>query len=744
MSKTSQLCFYWRLILDFQLHILLFVRAIREGNFELYLETLFCVLKWYFALDKYNYARWATIYWFDLALLEKTCPHVYRELKSGNFSFLKTKTAFSRMALDQLHEQNNKYVKSVSGATSLVNRQDESALVRWELCGPELWRILRGYEKQFDHPNELAKHNEDNATFQHDFFHDVLTVFNSFSSNPFQRTDLTVIDNTGIMFDENIYYNISRLESTGTAQLNSYIQKRLILSTTPLKTKITLNSFILPGDAKSKKPRGSLVDKRLSNSFLLKLRAAITYRRDQAKLLFQTEVFNVAQSLSVNTTSLYHGTKSSLLQRFKKSAAPYMEKSTSAIIIELSPILRIDFSADTFADFAYKLYVHVMNIAEGYHRVDIICDRYFDESLKNQTRDDRGQGPTLSFEENDKFPSDFKNSFLKNNNNKERLNLFLADKFSEHHHQADIKFTITKGTGILTNDATLSSDPLINYNTAEEADQKLVRHVLQCLKTGVKNIVVRTIDTDVIVLLLAYRYFAGNFDLNVYAMLASKDISFYNINELSVQFGEKKCQALPFFYCFTGCDSVSSFFNQGKCKFWDRWQEFEDIDALTDVFSFFSKMPAVSMCNNQVHLIEKYVLFVYYGRTDDGTHDINITRMREFEYSTHNNLRLLPPSRLGLKEHIKRATYEAGWVWNQCIQNIRLPNPEDYGWILVNNKYSPTWQQLTPTTEIIDAEILTQTCSCASEKCEKCKCVKQKLQCISFCKCHRRCRYQPV
>ena len=201
--------------------ILLFVRAIREGNFELYLETLFCVLKWYFALDKYNYARWATIYWFDLALLEKTCPHVYRELKSGNFSFLKTKTAFSRMALDQLHEQNNKYVKSVSGATSPVNRQDESALVRWELCGPELWRILRGYEKQFDHSNELAKHNEDNATFQHDFFHDVLTVFNSFSSNPFQLTDLTVIDNTGIMFDENIYYNISRLESTG--QLNSIV-----------------------------------------------------------------------------------------------------------------------------------------------------------------------------------------------------------------------------------------------------------------------------------------------------------------------------------------------------------------------------------------------------------------------------------------------------------------------------------------------------------------------------------------
>ena len=146
---------------------------------------------------------------------------------------------------------------------------------------------------------------------------------------------------------------------------------------------------------------------------------------------------------------------------------------------------------------------------------------------------------------------------------------------------------------------------------------------------------------------------------------------------------------------------------------------------------------------NQMQLIEKYVLFVYYGKTD-GTHDINLTRMHEFEYSTHNNLRLLPPSRLGLKEHIKRTTYEGGWVWNQCAQNILLPDPENYGWILANSKYIPTWQQLTPTTETIDAEILTQACSCSSEKCEKCKCVKQKLECISFCKCHRRCIYHPV
>ena len=377
-----------------------------------------------------------------------------------------------------------------------------------------------------------------------------------------------------------------------------------------------------------------------------------------------------------------------------------------------------------------------MDIAHGYDRVDIICDLYFDNSLKNQTRHQRGQGTVLMFDENTKFPSDFKDNFLKNNNNKERLNQFLADKFAEIHNNGDITLTVTKGTGILTNDEMLSSDPLINYNTAEEADQKLVRHMVQCVKNGVKNVVIRTIDTDVLISLLAYRHFAGNFDSSsVYAWLATgKSPTFYDINKLAVHFGEKTCQALPFFYTFTGCDTVSSFFNQGKCKFWDRWQEFEDRDELTQLFCNLSKMPA-DISSEHIHRLEKYVLFVYYGKVDSPI-DIDVQRMREFEYSTHNNIRLLPPSKLGLTEHIKRAAYEAGWVQYQCIKNMTLPNPNGWGWGLYNGKYSPTWQV---TTEPIDEDLVITTCSCTTEKCLRCKCVTQKLQYIPFCKCHRRC-----
>ena len=126
-AKHSQMCFYWKMILNFEVLLLIYMRSIREGNFELYLALLYRILSWFFALDRYNYGRRATIYWFEMEFLKHRRPNEYKEFATGNFSFLKTNKPFSRMGVDQLHEENNKYIKNVSGATSLLNRQYDSA-----------------------------------------------------------------------------------------------------------------------------------------------------------------------------------------------------------------------------------------------------------------------------------------------------------------------------------------------------------------------------------------------------------------------------------------------------------------------------------------------------------------------------------------------------------------------------------------------------------------------------------------
>ena len=149
-ALTSQMCFYWKLILDFQVLVLTYIRATREGNFQVYIESFKSIVKWYFALDHYNYARWGTVHCFDLMFLEKTCPDLHEEFQSGNFSFLKTNSEYSRIALDQVHEQNNKVIKGSGGSKHLLNRTDESGLIRWESVGTDIASIICKFEDLID------------------------------------------------------------------------------------------------------------------------------------------------------------------------------------------------------------------------------------------------------------------------------------------------------------------------------------------------------------------------------------------------------------------------------------------------------------------------------------------------------------------------------------------------------------------------------------------------------------------
>ena len=739
--KSSQMCFYWRMILRFQLQILIFVRSIRAGNFILYLQTLYQFLKWYFALDKYNYSRWATIYWYDLAKLQQTCPSVYNELMRGHFSFAKTDKPFSRMGLDQLHEQNNKVIKGISGATNLLNRRDESALNRWALSAPDLAQMIGEFEDiyQFQVKSDLPKrHHESSPTFQKDFYEDVLKVKTNFVNNPFELNELTEVTNTELLFDDNIYANLSTLEAVAETQLEQFITERLTTSKMALDAKISLNHFVLPGDDRNRKPRGATVDKRLSTSFLTKLRGALTYRRHHALNLFSTEIFGVAQSLSINDTTPYQGSKSTLLKRFSTCEIPTKD-SSSAIIVELSPLLRTSVAASTFGEFSTKLMGTINRLSIGYDRVDIICDRYFEDSLKNQTREGRGSGEVMEFDKNTKFPSDFKDNFLKNSKNKDRLNEFLADEFMQH-YAGDKTFVVTKGEHVLSNVDLLAADNSLSPNSAEEADQKLVRHALQCVRSGIRNVVIRTVDTDVILLLIAYRHQEVNTNSRVFACMAvGKEEKYYDINSISSLLGQEKCQALPFFHAVTGCDSTSYFFNQGKCKFWDRWEEFSLKDELTSVFGQLGRKPS-TVTDEQALLLEKYVSFVYHNSELED--DINSLRMRDFEYSTHNNLRLLPPSRDGLLEHFKRAAYEGGWVHYQCVENVELPPVIAYGRIRqANGRIVPKW-----CSKECDPLILTSVCTCLKAKCTSCNCAKKSppLRCLPFCGCRGTCKYNSV
>jgi len=111
--------------------------------------------------------------------------------------------------------------------------------------------------------------------------------------------------------------------------------------------------------------------------------------------------------------------------------------------------LRIDYKCSTFDDFAEKIYEHIIGFGKKYDRIDVICDRYFEESFKSDTRNSRGCGSELSFDGQTAFPADFKGNFLRNSRNKENLHIFLAVKLMGFHKNVK-SFTVTKGDTILS------------------------------------------------------------------------------------------------------------------------------------------------------------------------------------------------------------------------------------------------------------------------------------------------------
>ena len=101
----------------------------------------------------------------------------------------------------------------------------------------------------------------------------------------------------------------------------------------------------------------------------------------------------------------------------------------------------------------------------------------------------------------------------------------------------------------------------------EEADTRIAVHILHALEQGMKIIQIRTVDTDVVTILVG-AYFSlvkTQPELDIWVAFGTgKSFRFYSINAICSSPGKAKSRALPVFHAMTGCDTVSAF--KGKSK----------------------------------------------------------------------------------------------------------------------------------------------------------------------------------
>ena len=99
--------------------VLVFIRSLRQGKYPLYVASLRKLIRWYFALDHYNYARWLSVHIYYLLVPPQNSTQLHKFFMDGYFTFQKTDRQFSLMGLDQIHKQNNAVMEGMGAEVEI-------------------------------------------------------------------------------------------------------------------------------------------------------------------------------------------------------------------------------------------------------------------------------------------------------------------------------------------------------------------------------------------------------------------------------------------------------------------------------------------------------------------------------------------------------------------------------------------------------------------------------------------------
>ena len=292
--------------------------------------------------------------------------------------------------------------------------------------------------------------------------------------------------------------------------------------------------------------------------------------------------------------------------------------------------------------------------------------------MKSHTREAGGCGHFFPFTEESNIPNDFQSNFLRHNRNKVALDSFLAGKLLVHDFGGAIEF-ISVNIEVKCNSTDVSEEVLHIGSISEEADMKIIVHEKHCLLSDFRSIVVKTVDADVVTLLLAHLSLLDlpykiEVDFNF-----EKD-RFYKINNICSRITPEQQLALMFFFTFTGCDITSSLFDISKNTWWNVWYQKAYI---IETFPKLSWTPD-KVEENDLNLIEKYVCAAYEPHNRFHTNDVNRLRFLLFTKSRDNKLRKLLPTREALQLHTLRSAYAAGWIRGVTLQpSDQIPSPVD-------------------------------------------------------------------
>ena len=152
----------------------------------------------------------------------------------------------------------------------------------------------------------------------------------------------------------------------------------------------------------------------------------------------------------------------------------------------------------TFDQYADQVFLpYLMKQLENSRGVDIVWDKYIPTSIKESTREKRGRGIRRRVAGDSKLPGNW-DDFLHDPTNKQKLFAFLSRKIANVNCPEEKEVITTLGDTAVLLGTSQSMGPCDH----KEADTRLLIHLQDAIRNNYTKCLLRTVDTDVVVILI--------------------------------------------------------------------------------------------------------------------------------------------------------------------------------------------------------------------------------------------------
>lgn len=574
---------YVRFIDDY----LVFERAIRTSDLELYSYALFHMTSLFFIFNHHNYARWSVRYLDEIGNIDGKYPGLRNEFENGALSIRRTNANFCRTPVDITLEQtiNANAANKLTGISSFTNsiyarqRWSETHVIRTAIITDLLEKL--NLNKHNTSETELQSKTFDRQ--QHKFTEEIMNNINPFCDSIDQSKLFNLTSGKSASSDTLDF--LMNVEKNGMQQMQTFIteSKSSERFSQPLK-KNNIKNFAAEA-SKGKKSQKKQIDSiKIERNILGRSLCLAMKNKVDLKSILSYPLSDVPHSFAHYEESLQSkAEKSELVPLLFTEKNVMGDGANNSLKIDVEIIdgfyllNRLNETPSKYGQFAIYLLRQIC-LTEA-REIHVMFDKHETPSIKDIHVAVRNELYGESSEYKIKGPNQERcgglKKCLKNDNFTEELVAFLIKQWTELKEETSLSLNskrvfISYGQKchlFMVNENVEMGQLSQTYaNNHIEVETKMILHIQ---KIRAKNILIRTYNSDKILVYLLYhmQYWIDNKEILIEtcdSLTTSNVTKWINVREILNLHTSEFINALPGWYAFTGCLYEPSFYRKGR------------------------------------------------------------------------------------------------------------------------------------------------------------------------------------